>query len=152
MPRFVFTSVFAFGALVFTFALAASPPRFINTHTIPAPIPKRTSVPNIVRKTINIVLVPLRSCGAATTLVRGASGCVIGTTIRGAGSSFGSKSISSIGCPATGGFILRTIVTSDGSSSTGTSRLSLGISMNFGSASSTRGVPSFMQNRRMSSS
>lgn len=151
MPRFELIFTFAF-RFEFAFELAALFPRPRNSQIIPALMTSSAAVPNIVKKTTRTVFDLCGCCWAVTTRVRGVSGCDIGTTIRGGCSSRGSNSISSMADTGGGKFIRRTTVTSPSSSSTGATRLSLGISINFGSLSSTSGVPSFMQKRKMSSS
>lgn len=116
-----------------------------------APSASNTVVPSIVSRT-TITVFGFEgggSYGAATT--RGRSDSVlIGTAIRGGCS--GSVKSSSISAGGRGTEFLRIIVTSAGSSSSGKSISWLGIRIKFGSSSSTSGVPSFIQNRRISSS
>src|SRR4051794_6568028 len=80
-------------------------------------------------------------------------GSSVETTIRcGGGAVDSSNAMSSSGCGGGVVILRRTTVISPGSSSSTSGRFSLGIATKFGSSSDTRGVPSLVQNRMISSS
>ena len=159
----MFTLRFALALVLLAFEFEF-PLRTATSQNPNAPIARSVSVPKIVSTTVLNVCDFGGGWFERTTRACG-GGCSVGITNRAGASSLGRKTGSSGRYSGAGGFnspdssisggrigtspFFLMIVTSPGSSSI--DKFSLGISTNFGS-SSTSGVPSFIQKRRISSS